>query len=395
MPLERARDAVAAWTGSADLDEAQYVLLAITCAMVRKALVGDDAPATTARAVLGRVEALFRITDTAPCRLWKRAAKEAGWPRAPLHAQRVAGGTPAARDLAFPGRGAAGLAPHAARAAALAVDGAMRRDAADARATQAWALATRRDCPDYGFLGEAWAAARAAAATRWAARGVPLQNDEGGEDVVVLWACDDGGLLDRWAHVQSCACAAVSVARAEAAVVADVAEADATGGGVDGAACARLAGAILAEPTRPPPATARRTSQTATAWRGRPARPRPRSRCRGRSPATRSCAGACACCGRRRPWSPSRSGAASSGPSRACSGRTRVSTGRGARRCARAARTSRRRPGRRPTCSGASTAVTWAAAGPRWARRACWRSPRARWTRARARPPSSRRTTTT
>ena len=54
MPLERARDAVAAWTGSADLDEAQYVLLAITCAMVRKALVGDDAPATTARAVLGR-----------------------------------------------------------------------------------------------------------------------------------------------------------------------------------------------------------------------------------------------------------------------------------------------------------------------------------------------------
>ena len=77
MPLERARDAVAAWTGSADLGEAQYVLLAITCAMVRKALVGDDAPATTARAVLGRVEALFRITDTAPCRLWKRAAKEA------------------------------------------------------------------------------------------------------------------------------------------------------------------------------------------------------------------------------------------------------------------------------------------------------------------------------
>ena len=242
VPLERARDAVAAWTGSADLDEAQYVLLAITCAMVRKALVGDDAPATTARAVLGRVEALFRITDTAPCRLWKRAAKEAGWPRAPLHAQRVDGVTTAARDLAFPGRGDAGLAPHAALAAALAVDGAMRRDAADARATQAWALATRRDCPDYGFLGEAWAAARAAAATRWAARGVPLQNDEGGEDVVVLWACDDGGLLDRWAHVQSCACAAVSVARAEAAVVADVAEADATGGGVDGAACDRLIG---------------------------------------------------------------------------------------------------------------------------------------------------------
>ena len=166
VPLERARDAVAAWTGSADLGEAQYVLLAITCAMVRKALVGDDAPATTARAVLGRVEALFRITDTAPCRLWKRAAKEAGWPRAPLHAQRVDGVTTAARDLAFPGRGDAGLAPHAALAAALAVDGAMRRDAADARATQAWALATRRDCPDYGFLGEAWAAARAAAATR-------------------------------------------------------------------------------------------------------------------------------------------------------------------------------------------------------------------------------------
>ena len=153
VPLERARDAVAAWTGSADLGEAQYVLLAITCAMVRKALVGDDAPATTARAVLGRVEALFRITDTAPCRLWKRAAKEAGWPRAPLHAQRVDGVTTAARDLAFPGRGDAGLAPHAALAAALAVDGAMRRDAADARATQAWALATRRDCPDYGFLG--------------------------------------------------------------------------------------------------------------------------------------------------------------------------------------------------------------------------------------------------
>ena len=84
------------------------------------------------------------------------------------------------------------------------------------------------------------------------ARGVPLQNDEGGEDVVVLWACDDGGLLDRWAHVQSCACAAVSVARAEAAVVAGAAEADATGGGVDGAACDRLAGAIPAETTRPP-----------------------------------------------------------------------------------------------------------------------------------------------
>ena len=95
----------------------------------------------------------------------KRAAKEAGWPRAPLHARRVDGVTTAARDLAFPGRGGAGLAQHAALAAALAVDGAMRRDAADARATQAWALATRRDCPDYGFLGDAWAAARAAAAT--------------------------------------------------------------------------------------------------------------------------------------------------------------------------------------------------------------------------------------